>query len=83
MPRLGEKYDIEIETISKSHQEYRSAEYSESGLPAAPAIVVGEELLIKGRDIDEHSIAAKICDHLGLPEPQPPKKGFLGRLVSG
>jgi len=81
IPSLGESYDVEIETISKPHPEYRSAEYTQTGLPAAPAIMVGDELLVQGRLIDEHTVASEICGQLGLQEPQPPKKGFLGRLV--
>jgi len=38
MPRLGEKYDIEIETISKPKAEYSTDEYFERDLPVAPAV---------------------------------------------
>ena len=33
IPRLGEKYPVEIETISKPYQEYRTEEYAKLGLP--------------------------------------------------
>ena len=36
MPRLGAKYDIDIETISKPIAEYQTDEYFELDLPAAP-----------------------------------------------
>jgi hypothetical protein len=49
---------VEIETISKPNQDYRTEEYAKLGLPLAPAI----------------------CRHLGLPEPEPQKKGILDRL---
>ncbi len=51
MPRLGEKYDIEIETISKPRADFATAEYLEQGLPKAPAIMVEDEILIEGADI--------------------------------
>ena len=48
MPRLGEKYDIEIETISKPRAEYATAESLEQGLPKTPAIMVGDESVVEG-----------------------------------
>jgi len=80
IPRLGEKYQVEIETVSKPNQEYRSEEYAKLGLPLAPAIMVGNELVVQGCDVDEDKLEAAICRHLGLPEPKPEKKGILGRL---
>ena len=41
MPRLGEKYDIEIETISKPIAEYNKDEYFELDLQVAPAVHSG------------------------------------------
>lgn len=38
--RLGEKYDVEIDTISRPLGEYNSHEYSQLNLPKAPAIIV-------------------------------------------
>jgi len=78
MPGLGKKYDIEIETISKPREEYKSEEYGKTGLPAAPAIMINEEIIIKGSDISEENLKASICQHLGLKPPE--EKGFLGRL---
>jgi len=71
MPRLGEKYDIEIEIISKSHQEYRSAEYKQTSLPVAPAIMVGGEKIVEGSGISEDKLEAAICGYLGLIPPEP------------
>ena len=48
MPRLGEKYDIEVETVSKSREEYQSETYLASGLPAAPAVMVEDEIAGQG-----------------------------------
>ena len=83
MPRLGAKYQIEVETISKPKQEYQTDEYFELDLPAAPAVMVGDEILVEGSDVPEDKLEATICRHLGLPAPEPKKKGILGRLFTG
>jgi hypothetical protein len=80
MPRLGERYEIEIETISKPNAEYQTDEYFELDLPVAPAVMVGEEIVVEGSDIPEDELEAVICRHLGLPPPEPKKKRLLGRL---
>ena len=80
MPRLGQKYAIGIETISKPNAEYLTDEYFELDLPVAPAVMVGEEILVEGTDVSEEELEAVICRHLGLPPPEPQKKGVLGRL---
>ena len=81
MPRLGGKYNVEIEVISKPIAEYQCDEYFELDLPAAPAIMVDEEIVVEGSDISQDKVEAAICRHLGLPEPEPQKKGVLGRLM--
>ncbi len=81
MPRLGQKYEIEIETISKPKAEYLTDEYFELDLPVAPAVMVGEEIVVEGSDIPEDELEAVICRHLGLPQPELKKKGILGRLL--
>lgn len=80
MPRLGEKYRFECEVISKPIAEYQTDEYFELDLPTAPAVMVGDEIVVEGSDVAENKLEAVICRHLGLPEPEPVKKGFLGRL---
>ena len=82
MPRLGAKYQIEIETISKPKQEYQTDDYFELDLPAAPAVMVGDEIVVEGSDVPEDKLEATICRHLGLPAPEPKKKGILGRLLT-
>ena len=82
MPRLGAKYQIEIETIAKPNQEYQTDEYFELDLPAAPAVMVGDEIVVEGSDVPEDKLEATICSHLGLPAPEPKKKGILGRLLT-
>ena len=66
MPRLGEKYDIEIETISKPKEEYNTDEYFELDLPVAPAVMVGEEIVVEGSDVSEEDLHAVIRRHLGM-----------------
>ncbi len=83
MPRVGAKFkEIEIETIAKPRAEYETAEYLELGLPKAPAIIVGDEILIEGSDITEDKLEAIIRKHLGHPPPEPQKKGIFGRFFS-
>lgn len=79
MPRLGTKYAVEIEVTSKPNAEYQTDEYFELELPTAPAVMVGEEILVEGSDVSEDKLEACICRQLGLPEPK--KKGFLSRLL--
>jgi hypothetical protein len=79
LPRLGQKYDIETEYISKTPAAYQTDEYFELDLPVAPAIMVAEEIVVEGSDVEEATLEAAICRHLGLPPPEPPKKGLLGR----
>lgn len=81
MPRLGQTYDIEIETISKLKAEYDTDEYFELDLPVAPAVMVGEEIVVEGSDVSDEKLENTICKHLGLPPPGPKMKGILGRLV--
>ena len=81
MPSLGENYDIEIETISKPPAEFNTDEYFELDLPVAPAIMIGEEILIEGSDVSDERVEAAICQSLGLPPPNPKKKGMFGRLL--
>lgn len=82
LPRLGEKYDIEVETISKPQAGYKTAEYLQLGLPPAPAAMVGEEVVVQGPNLSEDQVEAAIRRHLGLPElPPEAKKGFLDRLL--
>ena len=82
MPRLGQRYELEIETISKPKAEYLTDEYFELDLPVAPAVMVAEEIVVEGSDIPEDELEAVICRHLGLPPPEPQKKGVLRRLFS-
>ena len=60
MPRLGNRYDIEMETIEKPKDEYMTDEYFELDLPVAPAIMVGDEIVVEGSDISWRKLEAAI-----------------------
>jgi hypothetical protein len=81
MPRLGAKYPIEFDIFSQPLAQYQTDDYFEQDLPVAPAVMVGDEIVVEGSDIAEDKLEAAICRHLGLPEPVPVKKGFLARLL--
>ena len=81
MPRFGEKYDIDIETISKPRAEYTTAGYLESGLPTAPAIMIGSKIVTQGFDISEKKMEAVICKHLGLNPPESVPKKLFSKLL--
>ena len=67
MPRLGEKYELNVEEISRSREAYQSDAYKSSGLPAAPAVIVEDEIAAQGPGISTEKIEAVIRRHLGLP----------------
>ena len=83
MPRLGSTYPIEIEVTSKPIADYQTDEYFELDLPVAPAVMVGNEIVVEGSGISEDKLEAAICRHLGMPEPTVRKKGILGKLFGG
>ena len=60
MPRLGAKYDIEMVTIEKPIDEYMTDEYFELDLPVAPAIMVGNEIIVEGADISKKKLEVAI-----------------------
>ncbi len=64
MPRLGAKYDIEMETIAKPKAEYMNDEYFELDLPVAPAVMVGEEIVVEGSDVSEEELESVIRKYL-------------------
>ena len=64
MPRLGKKYDIEIETIAKPKDEYMTDQYFELDLPVAPAVMVAEEIVVEGSDISEKKLESAIRKYM-------------------
>ena len=63
-PGLGEKYNIDIETIAKPKAEYMTDEYFELDLPVAPAVMVGEEIIVEGSDVSEEELESVIRKYL-------------------
>jgi hypothetical protein len=80
MPRLGEGYEIDIETIEKPKDEYMTDEYFELDLPVAPAVMVGDEIIVEGTDVSEDTLEAAISRHLGLSAPTK-KKSIFGKIA--
>jgi hypothetical protein len=82
LPRLGGRYELEIESTSKPTAEYHTDAYYALDLPVAPAVKVGEEIVVEGKDIGEEEFEAAIRRHLGLPTAAAgEKKGLLGRIL--
>lgn len=82
MPRLGKQYDIQVEVISKPKADYLTDEYFELNLPAAPAVMVDDEIVVEGSDVSDDKIESVICRHLGINEPAQQKKGMLDRIFN-
>jgi hypothetical protein len=80
MPGLGKKYKIKIETLSKPKADYLTDEYFELDLPVAPAVMVGDEIIVEGEDVSQVKLESAICKHLGLPEPTESKDSIVSRL---
>ena len=64
MPRLGKKYQIDIETIEKPKDDYMTDEYFELDLPVAPAVMVGEEIVVEGSDVSGSKLEKVIKTHM-------------------
>jgi hypothetical protein len=80
MPRLGEKYQVKIEVTSKPNAGYLNDEYFALDLPVAPAVMVGDEIVVEGSDVDQFIVEKEICRQLNLPTPVQEKKGLLKKL---
>jgi len=79
VPRLGQKYKFETEIISKPIAAYQTDEYFDLDLPAAPAVMVADEIVVEGTDVAEEVLEGVIRRHLGLPELEQENKSFLRR----
>jgi hypothetical protein len=79
MPRLGTQYPVTIEVTAKAKAEYETDEYFALDLPVAPAIMVGDEIVVEGSDVTDHEVEVVICRQLGLPQPK--ERGLLERLL--
>jgi len=65
IPGLGKKYGITVEVITKPREEYASEAYSKLGLPVAPAIMVGEQVLVEKSDVTLEKLELAIQRELG------------------
>jgi hypothetical protein len=65
IPGLGEKYGITVEVFSKPREEYASEAYSKLGLPIAPAIMIGEQVLVEKSDVTLEKLELAIQRALG------------------
>ena len=65
IPGLGEKYGITVEVITKPREEYAGGAYSKPGLPVAPAIMVGEQVLVEKSDVTLEKLELAIQRELG------------------
>jgi hypothetical protein len=54
----------------------------ELDLPVAPAVMVGDEIVVEDSDVSLVKLESAICRHLGLPEPVMPEKGITRRLFN-
>ena len=72
MPRLGTKYDVTIEIMSKPKAEYQTDEYFALDLPVAPAIMVNNEIVVEGGNISQEEVEACIRRQLGSVRPVEP-----------
>lgn len=61
---LGKKFKLGTETTSKPNQEYCTEEYGKLGLPKAPVIMIGDEVIVQGRDMDEEQLEPYSIDSM-------------------
>lgn len=64
LPRLGGKPGVEVEVTSLPREEYRREDYISSGLPAAPAVMINDEVVVQGADIPEDRLLALLAARL-------------------
>ena len=81
IPVLGQKYEIDIEVMSKPKADYMTDEYFELELPVAPAVMVGDDIVGEGSDVAQNAIETAICRQLGLPPPKIEGKRFFNKLL--
>ena len=67
LPRLGKKFDVTVEVVAKPREAYQSLAYADLGLPRAPAIMLGDETLVQGKDIAEQELEEMIRRALAVP----------------
>jgi hypothetical protein len=64
--------------ISKPKEAFYDEDYLRLGLPAAPAVMIGKEVIVQGSDIPEDQLDAAIRRHLAQDGEKGKKDcGFL------
>jgi len=64
LPGLGDKTGVEIETVEKSREEYRSDSYAAADLPVAPAVIIDGEVIAVQNIITQSQIERLIDNRL-------------------
>lgn len=67
---------------SQPKAEYESEEWADQDLPCAPAVMIGDDVVVEGSDIGEEKLVGALRERLGMPPLEPEKKGILGRLFT-
>lgn len=81
LSRLDAKYDVQFEVISHPREYFKTEAWQQGKMPAAPAIVIDDEVITVGKDIKEELLEAAICRHLGLSVPSKGEGGFWARYL--
>ncbi len=64
--RLGVEYPIDIQVTSKPRADYRTDEWTQTELPCAPAIMIGDVVVVEGSDITDEKVVSEIKRQLGI-----------------
>jgi hypothetical protein len=81
IPALGQKYEIDIEVMSKPKADYMTDEYFELDLPLAPAVMVGDEIVTEGSDVAQGAIETAICRQLATTAPESRRQTLFQQIV--
>ena len=81
IPVLGQKYEIDIEVMSKPKADYMTDEYFELDLPLAPAVMVGDEIVTEGSDVAQGAIETAICRQLATAAPESRRQTLFQQIV--
>lgn len=55
---------IAVEIIIKTKEAYRSEDHKRSNLPAAPAVMIGDDIIVQGADLSEKQLEEAIAGYL-------------------
>lgn len=63
--------------------DYLTDEYFELDLPLAPAVMVGDEIVVEGADVGQYDVETPICRDLNLSLPEKDGKGLFKNIFKG